>query len=78
VVPPADVGFFGLTVSRDGNDLYYAVKQNLDKGTLYRVQIFGGTPAKLLEWIDGPVTFEASKQCKYNSTNAAQIPNREL
>jgi len=57
VVPPADVGFFGLTVSRDGNDLYYAVKQNLDKGTLYRVPIFGGTPAKLLDWIDGPVTF---------------------
>ena len=57
VVPPADVGFFGITVSRDGNDLYYAVKQNLDKGTLYRVPIFGGTPARILEWIDGPVTF---------------------
>jgi eukaryotic-like serine/threonine-protein kinase len=57
VVPPLDGGFFGITVSRDGNDLYYAVKQNLDKGTLYRVPIFGGNPAKILEWIDAPVTF---------------------
>ena len=57
VVPPAEVGVFGITVSRDGNDLYYAIKQNLDKGTLYRVPIFGGTPVKILEWIDGPVSF---------------------
>ncbi len=57
VVPPADVGVFGITVSRDGNDLYYVIKQNLDKGTLYRVPIFGGTPVKILEWIDAPVSF---------------------
>jgi eukaryotic-like serine/threonine-protein kinase len=57
VVPPADVGVFGITVSRDGNDLYYVIKQNLDKGTLYRVPIFGGTPTKILEWIDAPVSF---------------------
>jgi eukaryotic-like serine/threonine-protein kinase len=57
VVPPADVGVFGITVSRDGNDLYYVIKQNLDKGTLYRVPIFGGTPVKILEWIDAPVAF---------------------
>ena len=57
VVPPADVGVFGITVSRDGNDLYYVIKQNLDKGTLYRVPIFGGTPTKILEGIDAPVSF---------------------
>ena len=57
IVPPAPVGLFGITVSRDGNDLYYAVKQNLDAGTLYRVPILGGTPVKLLEGIDGPVSF---------------------
>jgi serine/threonine protein kinase/Tol biopolymer transport system component len=57
VVPPAYVGFFGLTISRDGNDLYYVIKQNLDKGTLYRVPILGGTPVKILEWIDAPVSF---------------------
>src|SRR5687768_506313 len=57
VVPPMEVGVFGITVSRDGNDLYYVIKQNLDKGTLYRVPIFGGTPTKILEWIDAPVSF---------------------
>ncbi len=57
VVPPADVGVFGITISRDGNEIFYAIKQNLDKGTLYRVPIFGGTPMKVLEWIDGPVSF---------------------
>lgn len=40
-----------------GNDLYYVIKQNLDKGTLYRVPVLGGTPVKILEWIDAPVSF---------------------
>src|ERR1041385_1119566 len=56
VVPPADVGVFGITVSHDNNDLYYVIKQQLDKGTLYRVPVFGGTPTKITEWLDGPVT----------------------
>jgi serine/threonine protein kinase len=57
IVPPAPVGFFGVTISRDGNDLYYAVKANLDAGTLYRVPLLGGTPVKILEKIDGPISF---------------------
>ena len=57
IVPPAEVGVFGMTISPDGNELYYAIKQNLDKGTLYRVPIFGGTPVKVLEGIDAPVSF---------------------
>jgi serine/threonine protein kinase/Tol biopolymer transport system component len=56
IVPPADVGVFGITISRDNNDLYYVIKQQLDKGTLYRVPVFGGTPTKITEWLDGPVT----------------------
>ena len=51
------MGFFGLTFSRDGNDLYYAVKTNLDVGVLYRIPVLGGTPVKVLEKIDGPVSF---------------------
>jgi Tol biopolymer transport system component len=57
IVPPADVGVFGLTVSHDNNDLYYVIKQQLDKGTLYRVPLFGGTPTKITEWLDSPVDF---------------------
>src|SRR4030095_11482572 len=57
VLPPAPVGFFGISFSRDGNDLYYALKANLDAGTLYRVPVLGGTPVKILERIDSPVSF---------------------
>jgi serine/threonine protein kinase len=57
VLPPAPVGFFGMAFSLDGNDLYYALKSKLDAGTLYRVPVLGGTPVKILEGIDGPVSF---------------------
>jgi Tol biopolymer transport system component len=32
IVPAAPVGFFGMAFSPDGNELYYAVKANLDAG----------------------------------------------
>jgi serine/threonine protein kinase/Tol biopolymer transport system component len=57
IVQPAPVGFFGLTFSPDGNDLYYVIKANLDAGTLYRIPVLGGIPVKLLEKIDGPISF---------------------
>lgn len=57
IVPPARVGYFGLTFSPDGNDLYYVIKENLDAGTLYRIPVLGGTPVKITEKIDGPVSF---------------------
>ncbi|HKS09245.1 MAG TPA: protein kinase [Pyrinomonadaceae bacterium] len=57
IVSPAPVGYFGMTFSPDGNDLYYVIKANLDAGTLYRIPVLGGTPVKLLEKIDGPVSF---------------------
>jgi serine/threonine protein kinase/Tol biopolymer transport system component len=57
IVPPAPVGFFGIAFSRDGNDVYYANKVDLDKGTLYRVPALGGTPVKILEAIDSLVSF---------------------
>jgi serine/threonine protein kinase/Tol biopolymer transport system component len=58
IVEPAPVGFFGLTFSPDGNDLYYVIKQNLDAGTLYRIPALGGKPpVKVLEKLDAPVGF---------------------
>lgn len=57
ISPPASVGFFGITISPDGNDIYYAVKANLDQGSLYRMPILGGTSVKLLERIDSAVSF---------------------
>ncbi len=57
IVPSAQVGFFGITFSPDGNDLYYAIKANLDAGTLYRIPVLGGLPIKVLEKIDAPISF---------------------
>ena len=66
IVPAADVGVFGLTMSHDGNDLYYVVKQNLDKGTLYRIPLLGGTPTRITEWLDSAITFSPdSKQMAF-------------
>jgi Tol biopolymer transport system component len=62
VVPPAPFGFFGITITADDRELYYVVKQNFDAGTLYRTPLFGGTPVKLLERIDGPVTLAPDGQ----------------
>ncbi|HSL53812.1 MAG TPA: protein kinase, partial [Pyrinomonadaceae bacterium] len=57
IVPPAQVGYFGITFSPDGTELYYTTKSNLSEGTLYRIPMLGGTPVKILERIDGPVSF---------------------
>src|SRR5436190_2321992 len=57
IVPPAPVGFFGVTFSPDGTELFYAIKSNLDKGSLYRIPVLGGTPVKILDAIDCPVSF---------------------
>jgi len=57
IVPPAPLGFFGITFSPDGNELYYVTKANLSEGTLYRIPILGGIPVKVLSKIDGPVSF---------------------
>ncbi len=57
IVPPAPVGVFGITFSPDGNELFYAIKANLDSGTLYRIPVLGGTPTEVLKKIDGPVSF---------------------
>src|SRR4030095_17183577 len=42
IVPPAPVGFFGITFSHDGTEVYYAIKANMDAGTLYHVPVLGG------------------------------------
>jgi len=57
IVPPARVGYFGITFSPDGNDVYYNLKVNLDAGTLYRIPALGGAPTKVLEKIDTPISF---------------------
>ena len=56
IVPAMQGGFFGLTFSPDGADLYYVFNAT-GVGVLYRVPALGGPPTKLLTNIDSPVTF---------------------
>jgi serine/threonine protein kinase/Tol biopolymer transport system component len=79
VVPPAPIGLFGITISHDDHDLYYVVKANFDAGTLYRAPLLGGTPIKLLDRIDSPVTLSpdgrrlAFVRASYPTENESQL-----
>jgi Tol biopolymer transport system component/DNA-binding winged helix-turn-helix (wHTH) protein len=57
IVAPATVHYRGVTFSQDGNHVYYVV---YDKPTnpalLYEIPVLGGTPRKLLEDVDSPIT----------------------
>jgi Tol biopolymer transport system component/tRNA A-37 threonylcarbamoyl transferase component Bud32 len=55
IVPPALIRYTGLTLSRDGNLIYYVVVEK-NFGTLYEMPLLGGTARKLIFNVDSPVT----------------------
>ena len=56
IVPPAEVVYFGMTFSSDGNYVYYVTAgKNETQALLYQVPVLGGPPRKLVEDIDNPV-----------------------
>jgi eukaryotic-like serine/threonine-protein kinase len=58
VVPPADVRYWGVTFSPDGNRLYYAVStEGSDTETLYEVSVLGGSPRRVLEDVSCRIGF---------------------
>jgi Tol biopolymer transport system component len=61
IVAPADVRFDGLAFTPDANYIYYSYYPTTGQGTgfasLYKVPVLGGTPSRVLEDIDSPVTF---------------------
>jgi Tol biopolymer transport system component len=63
IVPPADVRFDGLAFSPDGNYVYYSYYASLaGTASLFRVPVLGGTPAKIVDDIDSPVTFSPDQK----------------
>jgi serine/threonine protein kinase/Tol biopolymer transport system component len=57
IVTPAEVVYFGMTFSGDGNYVYYVTAaKNETQALLYQVPVLGGTPRKLVEDVDDPVT----------------------
>ncbi|HKQ50738.1 MAG TPA: protein kinase [Pyrinomonadaceae bacterium] len=58
IVEPAAVEFTGVTLSPDGNYVYYVTgSPNSPIRELSQVSVFGGTPKKILSDVDTPVTF---------------------
>jgi len=58
IVPPADVRYDGLTISPDATYVYYSAYEGAQAfSALYQVPALGGTPRKILEDIDSPVSF---------------------
>jgi serine/threonine protein kinase/Tol biopolymer transport system component len=66
IVAPADVRIDGLAFTPDGNYIYYSYYPTTGAGTgfasLYKVPVLGGTPAKVLDDIDSPVTFSPDQK----------------
>ena len=55
---PEDTNYFGLTISPDGNFLYYAYGgTTIQNRELYRMPVLGGSPRKVVEDIGSPVGF---------------------
>ncbi|MBD0325166.1 MAG: PD40 domain-containing protein [Pyrinomonadaceae bacterium] len=67
IVAPAAVEYRGITFSHDGNHIYYVVYTKMtDPALLYEVPALGGTPRKLLEDVDSPVTLSPDgKRCAF-------------
>jgi serine/threonine protein kinase/Tol biopolymer transport system component len=56
IFPPAEVLYFGVTFSADGNYVYYVTaNKNESTALLYQVPVLGGTTRKLVEDVDDPI-----------------------
>ena len=60
IVPPGETRYVGVTFSTDGNYVYYVVyEKNAAIGLVYQIPVLGGTPRKVIEDVDTPITFSA-------------------
>ncbi|HJZ81542.1 MAG TPA: hypothetical protein VKD91_14395, partial [Pyrinomonadaceae bacterium] len=57
IVPPAEVHYHGITLSHDGNFIYYVrLDKDNPEGALYQTPAFGGNARKLLINIYSPIS----------------------
>jgi Tol biopolymer transport system component len=57
IVPPSQQFYYGITFSKDGNYIYYALGEtNNTARTLYQVPVLGGASRKLIENVTSPVS----------------------
>ncbi len=58
LVAPDDIQYFSLTISPDGNFLYYASGgTTIRNRVLYRMPVLGGNPRKVIEDVGSPISF---------------------
>ncbi len=55
IVPAANVDYLGITFTRDSNYLYFT-RQESDRSNVYRLALAGGTPVKIKEFVDSPIS----------------------
>jgi Tol biopolymer transport system component len=61
IVPAADVQFRGVTFSPDGNYVYYSFYPAGEVyGSLWQVPVLGGGARRVLEDVDGDISFDAT------------------
>ena len=61
IVPAAEVQFHGVTFSPDGNYIYYSFYPAGEmSGSLWQVPVLGGRPRRILEDVDGDISFDPS------------------
>jgi eukaryotic-like serine/threonine-protein kinase len=57
IVPPSETRYIGLTFSLDGNYVYYVVyEKSAAIGFAYEIPVLGGTPRKVIQDVDSPIT----------------------
>ncbi len=57
IVPPSTQNYYGITFSKDGNYIYYALGElNNPAHTLYQVSTLGGASRKIIENVASPIT----------------------
>ncbi len=58
IVPPSEARYIGVTFSKDGTYVYYVVyDKNSPLGIVYQIPALGGTPRKITQDVDTPITF---------------------
>jgi eukaryotic-like serine/threonine-protein kinase len=57
IVPPSEGQYEGISFSRDSNYIYYTlIEKNRPVAILYQIGALGGTPKRLVEDVDSPIS----------------------
>ena len=63
ILPPAEVGFQGLTLSKDGNYLYYVAREIGGANTsLYKMPSLGGSSKKVTSDVQSPISLSPDEK----------------